>query len=367
LGLTQKRFSCLSCDGTKKGGTRKVNTNGCNSKLVKMYLTSTKLINLTIIIALVGISSFGCQNSAPKQPKTQASPATQADTQTAGIDPADIPTLPQTVADNQLSPTLPENSTDLATQPDPQLDLPKLPETKVLSPRKSKPQTLVAKEPKNQPLLPTPEIQPFSPTEPETQIFSPTEPETQAFSPTKPEIQSLLPTKPKTQQLLPTKPKTQQLSPIQPETPTVLLIPPETQIALLRPPKREASPSSFMDIKNLPDGNYFYGESPELNRPGSKYLVFKKKGDLIIGQEYFLQTDSSQCFRGTANSSNINNVKTAYLEPSDDGMQFAFGQIDSIGTNNLHQLGFEKAPDFATDNLQQCIKVFTQEKISMAY
>lgn len=323
-----------------------------------MYLTSTKLINLTIIIAIVGISSFGCQNSVPKQPKTQASPATQADTQTPGIDPADIPTLPRNLPEDQsLSATLPENYTDLPTQPDPQIDLPKLPETKVLSPRKSQPQTIVPKKRETQPLLPTPATEAVSPTEPETQVFLPSEPEIKPLLPSEPEIQSLLPTKP----------KTQQLSPNKPETPTVLLTPPETQIALLRPPKREASASSFMNIKNLPDGNYFYGESPELNRPGSKYLVFKKKGDLIIGQEYFWQTDSSQCFRGTANSSNINNVKTAYFEPSDNGMQLAFGQIDAIGTNNLHQLGFEKAPDFATENLQQCIRVFTQEKISMAY
>ena len=345
-----------------------MNSNRHNSKLVKMYLTSTKLINLTIIIAIVGISSFGCQNSAPKQPKVQASPATQADTQTAGIDPADIPTLPQTLPEDQLlSPTLPENSLDLPNQLDPQVDLPKLPETKVLSPRKSKPQTVVPKKPKTQPLLPTPEIDLFSPTEPEIQSVSPTKPEIQSVSPTKPEIQSVSPTKPEIQPLLPTKPKTQPLLGIPPETPTVLITPPGTQIALLRPPKPEADPSSFMDIKNLPDGNYFYGESPELNRPGSKYLVFKKKGDLIIGQEYFWQTDSSHCFRGTANRSDINNVKTAYFEPSDNGMQLAFGQIEAIGTNNLHQLGFEKAPDFATDNLQQCIKVFTQEKISMRY
>ncbi len=325
-----------------------MNTNGCNSKLVKMYLTSTKLINLTVMIAIVGISSFGCQNSAPKQLKTQASPATQADTETGGIDPADIPTLPQNLPDDPLlSPTLPENSTDLSTQLDPQVDLPKLPETKALSPRKSKPQTVAPKEPETQALLPTPE--------------------TDAVSPTEPEIQSLLPTEPEIQSLLPTKPKTQHLSPIKPETPTVFLTPPETQVSLLRPPKREASPSSFMDIKNLPDGNYFYGESTESNRPGKEYLVFKKKGDLIIGQQYVLQTDNAHCFRGTANSSQINNVKTAYFQPSDDGMKLAFGQIDAIGTNNLHQLGFEKAPDFATDNLQQCIRVFTQEKISMAY
>ncbi|MCP2730645.1 hypothetical protein [Limnofasciculus baicalensis] len=335
-----------------------MNTNGCNSKLVKMYLTSTKLINLTIIIAIVGISSFGCQNSAPKQTKTQASPVTQADTETTGIDPADIPTLPQNVPDDPLlSPTLPENSTDLATQPDPQVDLPKLPETKALSPRKSKPQTVAPKEPETQALLPTPE----------TDAVSPTQKEIKQLLPTDPEIKPLLPSEPEIQSLLPTKPKIQHLSPIKPETPTVFLTPPETQISLLRPPKREASPSSFMDIKNLPDGNYFYGESTESNRPGKEYLVFKKKGDLIIGQQYILQTDNAHCFRGTANSSQINNVKTAYFQPSDNGMQLAFGQMDAIGTNNLHQLGFEKAPDFVADNLQQCIRVFTQEKISMAY
>ena len=335
-----------------------MNNNERNSKLVKMYLTSTKLINLAIIIAIVGIISFGCQSSTPKQPKTQASPVTQADTKTAGIDPADIPTLPQNSPDNQLlSPNLPENSTDIPTQPEPQVDVPTLPEIKSLSPTKSKPQTVLPKKLETQPLLPTPETDAVSPTQPENQLFSPTQPENQSLLPTQPEIKPLLPTQP----------KTNVLSPTQPETPTVLLTPPDTQIALLRPPKRETSPSRILDIKNLPDGNYFLGASPESNLPGSKYLVFKKKGDLIIGQEYFLQTDSSQCFRGTANSSDINNVKTAYFEASDNGLEWAFGQIDSIGTNNLHQLGFEKAPDFATENLQQCIKVFTQEKISMRY
>lgn len=334
-----------------------MNDNGYNSKLIQGYVNPTKLIILAIIFAIVGIGTFGCQSSPPTEPKTQALPVTQPDAQTASIDPTDIPTAPPNLPDDPLlSSTLPENETALPIQPESQVDVPNVPEIKTSSPRKSQSPTVLPKQPKTQPL---------SQKKSETESFFPEEVETESFLPKEPKTSPLSPDQPEIQPSLPKEPKITTLSPTQPDNLTVLLTPPDTQVALLRPPKLETSRSSILDIKNLPDGNYFYGESPDSNTPGKRYMIFKKKGDLIIGQEYLLQTDNSQCFRGTANSSQINNVKTAYFEQSGDGLQWAFRQMDSIGTKDLHQLGFEKAPDFATQHLQECIQVFTEEKISM--
>lgn len=168
----------------------------------------------------------------------------------------------------------------------------------------------------------------------------PTRSDTQVFSPTPTDIPAL-PTLPETQALSPTagKPQTHSSLPLKPSTGT----------------------STNQVIKTLPDGDYFYGESPELNSPGRKYVVFRKTGNLIVGQEYFLQTDTSHCFRGTADLNSIDNVKIAYFEPSLEGAKWLFGELESIKTTDLHQLGFEKAPEFATANLRECIKILSNE------
>mgnify|MGYP005843993709 CR=1 FL=1 len=140
------------------------------------------------------------------------------------------------------------------------------------------------------------------------------------------------------------------------QTPSI----PQTNQNQIRPtpPVEQAANSLNQGLKNLPDGDYFYGELPETNSTGSKYVVFRKTGNLITGQEYILQSDHSNCFRGTAEVNGIANVKIAYLEPSRDGAKWSFGERDSITTNELHPLSFEKAPDFATRNLRECINLF---------
>jgi hypothetical protein len=123
-----------------------------------------------------------------------------------------------------------------------------------------------------------------------------------------------------------------------------------------RPPQAEDR-----GIQDLPDGTYFYGESPVTDSPGRKYLVFQKRGNSVTGQEYFLQTDNSHCFSGTVRDDAINNVEIAYLEPAMEGAKWSFAQMDAIETSGLYPLGFEKAPDFAINNLQECIKLFTDK------
>ena len=114
-------------------------------------------------------------------------------------------------------------------------------------------------------------------------------------------------------------------------------------------------------IKDLPDGTYFYGESPVTDSPGRKYLVFQKNGNSVTGQEYFWQTDNSHCFNGIVRDHAINNVEIAYLEPALEGAKWSFAQMDAIETRGLYQLGFEKAPEFAINNLQECLKLFANE------
>jgi hypothetical protein len=114
-------------------------------------------------------------------------------------------------------------------------------------------------------------------------------------------------------------------------------------------------------IKNLPDGNYFYGESAEFDRPGSRYLVFIKTADRLIGQEYFWQTEHSRCFKGVANENMVKNVKVAYREPSMEAedVQWSFEDMNPIKLNEFQAISWDKAPDFAKNNLQDCVKIFS--------
>ncbi|MEQ9549383.1 MAG: hypothetical protein RIM23_07170 [Coleofasciculus sp. G3-WIS-01] len=114
-------------------------------------------------------------------------------------------------------------------------------------------------------------------------------------------------------------------------------------------------------MKGLPDGSYFYGESAEFDRPGSRYLVFIKTDDRLIGQEYFWQTEQSRCFKGIANENIVKNVKTAYREPSREAeeVQWSFEDMNPIKLSELQPIGWEKAPDFAKSNLQECVKLFS--------
>lgn len=113
-------------------------------------------------------------------------------------------------------------------------------------------------------------------------------------------------------------------------------------------------------IKNLPDGNYFYGESVDLDRPGNRYLIFIKTDNVLIGQEYLWQTEYSRCFKGIANENIVQNVKAAYRQPSiaAEDVQWSFEVINPIKLTEFHSISWDKAPDSAKANLQDCLKIF---------
>ncbi len=271
-----------------------------NHKAGKMTCRGSKLIYLLGILVVLGVSSFGCKSEQPTPPAAQTSIPAPPDTQGA------LPILPDAqtpfgYAQGNSLPSPPDAQAPPATPQNIQADPPVPPQTQV-----------------------------YPPVPPETQAYQQLQPETKVFAPN--------PAKPQTSSPKPAKPQTSSPAPAKPQT----------------------APDNNQDIKNLPDGNYFYGESPEVNQPGSKYLVFTKTGNVLIGQEYLLQTDNSHCFKGTADVNTISNVKIAYFEPAVEGAKWSFDEMESIKISELHQHGFEKAPEFATQNLQECIKVLSE-------
>lgn len=136
---------------------------------------------------------------------------------------------------------------------------------------------------------------------------------------------------------------------------------PDTSKAMPLPfPKAPNPTTSKPTLANLPDGNYFYGESAEFDSPGKRYLVFTKTGNVLIGQEYLWQTEHRQCFKGIANLNNIKNVKIAYQQPSVDTEEpkWLFEEMTPLTTDSLQSLSWEKTPDFIKSNLQDCVKIF---------
>lgn len=220
------------------------------------------------------------------------------------------------------------------------------------------------------------------PAPPQTQISAPTPTPSPTYSPILPENLSLPPTSSPTPPPISTPLLPQTFSPQPIEIPTLPNLPeaetlppnlaknqtvsptlPKPENISQNPTKPGTENQPNQEIKSLPDGDYFYGESPEYDQPGSKYLVFRKSGNLIIGQEYFLQTDSSHCFRGTAEVNSINNVKIAYSEPSNEEFKWSFGELDSIKISQLYQLSWEKVPEFAATNLQECLKILGEAAV----
>ncbi len=267
-----------------------------------MNFSDIKLINLIVILGLVSISSFGCKSASPTAQETQT-PATPQASETFSIPQANQTPLPpqgnQTFATPQGNQTLPV--------------------------------------PQGNQTLPVPQA--YQAPLNNSQVYQ-TYPAPQGYQTPLPQQAYQAPSTQPTHQIPPV-PKANQPRP--------------------NLPVNQAANNTIQGLKTLPDGDYFYGEFPDAISTGRKYLVFRKTGNLITGQEYIFQTDQSHCFTGTADINNIVNVKIAYREPSKDDGKWLFSERESIKTNELHRLGFEKAPDFAASNLQECIKVFTNE------
>ena len=159
--------------------------------------------------------------------------------------------------------------------------------------------------------------------------------------------------------VLPTPEQVPNTPSVSPEIPSPT---PEASKAVPPPlPKPPGVDNRKPTITNLPDGNYFYGESAEFDRPGSRYLVFVKTDNVLIGQEYFWQTEHSHCFKGIVNENTVKNVKIAYRQPSleAEDAQWSFEDMKPIRISDFQSISWDKTPDFAKNNLQDCVKIFS--------
>lgn len=258
-----------------------------------------KLINLITILGLVSFISFGCKASSPKSQENQASPTPQASS-TPTISQASPP-LPTPQASPTL-PTLQANPTPSA----PQLSqIPSLPQTNSIP---TAPQTYQAPPiPQDNPASTAPQAEPAAPT-------------AQA-NPPSPTLQAKKPSS--------------------------------------NPSTKPTETEGNQGLKTLPDGDYFYGESQQTDSTGRKYLIFRKTGSLVTGQEYVFQTDHSNCFKGTANANGITDAKIAYFQTALDtsNAKWLFDRKDLIPVSELQPLSLEKVPEFANQNLQECINI----------
>lgn len=258
-----------------------------------------KLINLIAILGFVSLISFGCKASSPKSQDKQASPTSQASS-TPTISQAS-PTVPTPQA-SPTFPTLPASPTPSAPQT---AQIPSLPRTNSIA---TAPQTYQAPQ-----IPPDNSASSAPPAEPVAPI-------TRA-NPASPTLQAKKPA--------------------------------------FTPSTKPTETNTNQGLKTLPDGDYFYGESQQTDSTGRKYLIFRKTGSLVTGQEYVFQTDHSNCFKGTAAANGITDAKIAYFQTTQDtaNSKWLFDRKDLIPVSELQPLSLEKVPEFATQNLQECINV----------
>ena len=96
---------------------------------------------------------------------------------------------------------------------------------------------------------------------------------------------------------------------------------------------------STQSIANLPDGSYFYGETQNPRQMASQFVIFRKKGDVVFGQEYFTNTGSNSCFVGQIKSGNtLSRVTQAILgEPIRRGeANWEFPEKSSLDLGSLN-------------------------------
>lgn len=258
-----------------------------------------KLINFIAILGLVSLISFGCKASSPKSQENQASPTPQASSTPTLSQASPADPIPQA---SPTFPTLPASPTPASPQTS---QISSLPQT---NPIQTAPQTYQPPQiPQGNSAAPAPQTEPDAPVA--------------QTNPASPTLQAKKPSS--------------------------------------NPSTKPTETETNQGLKTLPDGDYFYGESPQTDGTGRKYLIFRKTGSLVTGQEYVFQTDHSNCFKGTAEANGITDAKIAYFQTALDtaNAKWLFDRKDLIPVSELQPLSLEKVPEFATQNLQECINV----------
>ena len=118
---------------------------------------------------------------------------------------------------------------------------------------------------------------------------------------------------------------------------------------------------SRQTLQSLPNGVYFYGESPMPDQNDTYYFVLRKTGNRVVGMSY-TGTERTECFRGTISQNTIANLTVGEVEPnSTAGWQFS--QAESpVDLNEVHRIDSNKIPPVALDQLQECVRLFSNRR-----
>ena len=129
-------------------------------------------------------------------------------------------------------------------------------------------------------------------------------------------------------------------------------------------PNPSGDQRSSKSIEDLPEGQYFYGETQNISQRGAKFVVFSKVKRSVIGQEYTSNTGGSACFAGKIASGNVVDAVIGTAELGGDWefvrkKEFDLGRLGNRESLK-YDLGFENRPAFAKNSIQNCAKVMSK-------
>jgi hypothetical protein len=113
---------------------------------------------------------------------------------------------------------------------------------------------------------------------------------------------------------------------------------------------------SAQSIANLPDGQYFYGQSPEVNQVGKMYYLFKKRGDQATGLVFAPRAGDSPCFTGTIQGNQIKRVTLAFAsyDRSGKNANWSSSQVADYNLNGTYRLDINQYRGDVKDEISRC-------------
>lgn len=121
---------------------------------------------------------------------------------------------------------------------------------------------------------------------------------------------------------------------------------------------------SEQTIQSLPDGVYLYGETSYPNRVGTRYIVFYKSGNVLIGSSYKRNTDDSYCFRGTVNLNLLTNATFAYESVPDRSRPLtnSFSTGQSLDLSQFYRVNGVDNQVTAERSISRCNQIFSNRQ-----
>jgi hypothetical protein len=115
-------------------------------------------------------------------------------------------------------------------------------------------------------------------------------------------------------------------------------------------------------IQNLPNGNHVYREVKTSSIiDSSRYFIFRKVGNFVIGKHFQAGTDWDYCFKGQLQGSSLINVVNAVPRMGQGLSGFKFEKGKSENLRNYQKLSLKKvvsAYPTINQSFRECLNLF---------